>query len=342
MIRFKLGKLEKEYLMRIKKLSLAILMLVIVSATLFAANPFFFSAGDYDSLKLYDPNGKKIDALTQMYSSGYIIRTSNNEASFYSDFAEITVNPNSLLVLLNIENPEFYLLDGSIIINVFDQNVTVYTTTAKYSLKPNSIAEIIYTENEDSISNLSDQEITIYDALRDQLSVVPSYTTVDILTASYAPLMYELRTSENYIKTIKFKDIEISLNADTQGIKVNIPEGFKKSQISAFLASLETKAPDVRAMFTYRTTQDVLNLKYSTLLTESEYTKLTDKLAKELLLFIKSFYRPDTPTVNSSITILERVPSIPQPSVVTTKVVAEVPSKPIFTVKGKATVTSIN
>ena len=318
-------------------------MLVLVSATLFAANPFFFSAGDYDSLKLYDPNGKKIDALTQMYSSGYIINTSNNEASFYSDFAEITVKPNSLLVLLGIEEPEFYLLDGSIVIEVFDKEVKVFTTTAKYNLSPYAVAEIVYLENEDSISNLSKQKITLYDALRDHVDEVPSYTTVDMLTASYSPLMYELRTSESYIKTIKFKDIEISLNADTEGITINIPEGFKKSQISAFLATLETKAPDVRAMFTYRTTQDVLNLKYSNLLTESEYTKLTDKVAKELLLFIKSFYRPDAPTtVNSSVKILEIVPSAPQPSVITTKVVAEIPSQPIFTVKGKATVTSIN
>ncbi len=36
-------------------------MLVIVSATLFAANPFFFSAGDYDSLKLYDGRNSSKD-----------------------------------------------------------------------------------------------------------------------------------------------------------------------------------------------------------------------------------------------------------------------------------------
>ena len=67
--------------MRIKKLTLAIVMIVALSTTLFAATPFFFSSGDYDSIKLYDPNGKRVDALTQMYSSGSIISTDNHKAS---------------------------------------------------------------------------------------------------------------------------------------------------------------------------------------------------------------------------------------------------------------------
>ena len=164
--------------MRIKKLTLAIVMIVALSTTLFAATPFFFSSGDYDSIKLYDPNGKRVDALTQMYSSGYIISTDNHEASFFSEFAEITLKPNTLMVLLGIESPEFYLLDGSIIISAKNKNVTVYTTTAKYSLTPYSSAEIVYTETEDSIANLSDKKITLYDALRDFNGDVPAYLLI--------------------------------------------------------------------------------------------------------------------------------------------------------------------
>lgn len=329
--------------MRIKKLTLAIVMIVALSTTLFAATPFFFSSGDYDSIKLYDPNGKRVDALTQMYSSGYIISTDNHEASFFSEFAEITLHPNTLMVLLGIESPEFYLLDGSIIISAKNKNVTVYTTTAKYSLTPYSSAEIVYTETEDSIANLSDKKITLYDALRDFNGDVPAFTSVDIITASYSPLMYELRNSQEYIKAIRFKDVEINLHADTQGILITIPETLRKSLITTFLANLETKAPEIRAMFTYRTTQDSVYLKYSSPLTESDYSKLTDELAKELLLYVKSFYRPDKPTVSTNITHLEKVPGAPQqPAVVETKVVANIPDKPIFTVKGKATVTSID
>ena len=65
--------------MRFKRLSLALIVLS-MSFSLFAAHSMFFSAGDYDALNLYGPRGNKVDALTEMTQSGYIIQTGEWEA----------------------------------------------------------------------------------------------------------------------------------------------------------------------------------------------------------------------------------------------------------------------
>ena len=101
--------------MRFKRLSLALIVLS-MSFSLFAAHSMFFSAGDYDALNLYGPRGNKVDALTEMTQSGYIIQTGEWEATFSANFAEMIVYPNSLIALVGTDNPELYLLDGSIMI----------------------------------------------------------------------------------------------------------------------------------------------------------------------------------------------------------------------------------
>ena len=327
--------------MRFKRLSLALIVLS-MSFSLFAAHSMFFSAGDYDTLNLYNPSGNKVDALTEITQSGYIIQTGEWDATFSSKFAEIIVYPNSLIALVGTDNPELYLLDGSIMIECFDKDVNVYTTTAKYELSKNAVAHIVYTNEEDTIANLSDKSIILYDALRDSKGEVAPYTIVDIMKASYNPLMYELRTAELYTKEIAFKDFKATLTADTQKITITLPQNLKRSQITSFLANLEVTNPEIRSKFTYRTTQDTITLKYAISLTEEEYTALTDQLAKELLLYIKSFYRPAEPSVNSKLTLLERIPNMPQFSAVKTTVIADIPSTPVFSVSGSVKVKKIN
>lgn len=323
--------------MRRKKLLLTVITLFTLSLSLFAG-PMFFSNGDYDSLYVYDPFGVRIDALTMMTRDGYIIQTGEWESEFMSDTLTMTVYPNSLLAVVGYEKPAIYLLDGAVLAETGEADLTVYTTTARYTLPADTAAEIVYTADTDMITNLSEGEISIYDALRDEKGSVGPYTQVDMLTMSYNPLMYAERLEKAYTKTISFKNASALLTADRDGITVTYSEEIRRSVITDFFALLDNS---LREKFTYRISDGSVYLRFAERMTEAEYTAMTDEVAGYLLSYIISMFRPSAPGMDVSVRVTERVPAVPVITQVRTRVAAPVPEAPRFTVTTKVNLTQV-
>ncbi|MDD7536811.1 MAG: hypothetical protein SPK48_04420 [Bullifex sp.] len=317
--------------MRRKKLLLTVITLFTLSLSLFAAGPIYFSHGDYDSLYVYDPFGARVDALTMMSRDGYIIQTGEWESEFTSDSFSMTVYPNSLLAVVGYSDPALYLLDGGVLVQSGESGLTVYTTTAKYTLPADTSAEVIYTAEEDSITNLSGNEIAIYDALRNRKSSISAYTAVDMLTMGYDPVMYAQRVEKEYMKTVSFKGTEVVLNADREGITMTYSGTVRRSLITDFFTILDT---EIRDQFTYRISDESVYLRFSKPLSEAEYTAVTDEVASRLLTYIISLYRPSAPKIGDvSSKVNEKVPSVPVITQVRTRVAAPIPEAPRFTLK---------
>ncbi len=324
--------------MRRKKLLLTVITLFTLSLSLFAG-PMFFSSGDYDSLYVYDPFGVRVDALTMMTRDGYIIQTGEWESEFMSDTLTMTVYPNSLLAVVGYDKPALYLLDGAVLAKTGDADLTVYTTTARYTLSSGTAAEIVYTSDTDTITNLSEGEIAVYDALRDAKGIVGSYTQVDMLTMSYNPVMYAERLEKAYTKTVSFKGAEAVLTADRDGITVTYSEAIRRSVITDFFALLDES---VREKFTYRISEGSVYLRFAERMSEAAYTAATDEVAGYLLSYIISMFRPSSPALDvPSVKVTERVPAIPVITQVRTRVAAPVPEAPRFTVTTKVNLTQV-
>lgn len=324
--------------MKRKKLLLTVIALFMLPLSLSAAGPMFFSSGDYDSLYVYDPFGVRVDALTMMNRDGYIIQTGEWESEFMSDTLSMTVCPNTLLAVVGYDKPALYLLDGAILTEVLDGELTVYTSTAKYTLPAGTVAEVVYTADEDTITNLSGNTIELYDALRDRKATVASYTMVDMLTMSYDPVMYAQRVEKEYIKTVSFKGAGATLTADRDGITVAYSGTVRRSLITDFFELLDDA---MRENFTYRISDGSVYLRFAARMSEAEYTAITDDVAERLLAYIIAQFRPSAPGMNVSVAVTEKVPAVPVITQVRTRVVAPVPEQPRFTVTSTVKLTQV-
>ncbi|MGN0907514.1 MAG: hypothetical protein ACI4NM_10225 [Bullifex sp.] len=324
--------------MRRKKLLLTVITLFTLSLSLFAAGPMFFSSGEYDSLYVYDPFGVRVDALTMMTRDGYIIQTGEWESEFMSDTLSMTVYPGSLLAIVGYDKPALYILDGGVMTETVSGDLTVYTTTAKYTLPEGTRAEIIYTSDKDTITNLSGNEIQLYDALRDRKATVGAYTQVDLITMSYDPVMYAERLEKAYTSSVSFKGAEAVLTADRDGITVTYSGEVRRSVITDFFALLDES---MREKFTYRIYEGSVYLRFADRMKEADYTALTDEVAERLLSYIISLFRPSAPGMDVSVKVTEKVPSVPVITQVRTRVAAPVPEVPRFTVTTTVKLTQV-
>lgn len=152
--------------------------------TLSANDALIMSHGDIDSVRLFSPSGSAQDPVSEIMTDGYIIISGDSRSSFSSVFGEITLEPDTILAITgyNLVSPSLYLLDGQITINIEDiRNLTVFTSTASYSLSGGGEYSFIYTSEKDLIYNYSDYEMEVYDGIRKQTSVLEGNHYSDLI-----------------------------------------------------------------------------------------------------------------------------------------------------------------
>lgn len=205
------------------------------------------ASGDPDCVAVYLPSGQYSGAHTSIESDGYIIHCNGTDAVFSSPFGDIGMQDGTLLAITgyNLDRPSIYLLDGVVSIDVTTlSTLTVYTTSASYSLAGSGQYVFAYTSDMDACINNSDTTVGVYDALRRSSSVIRPYHYSDLLTNQLdKPIISHTSTqSEDDHYTISgaysFRGYSLQYGFSTCGSgSVTYPAGLvTKGDIDAFMA----------------------------------------------------------------------------------------------------------
>ncbi len=168
-----------------RKLVLALMITLAALVPAFAQDALVLSEGDAGSVRLYTPSGEPADPLSMIDSDGYVIQSTDSSAVFTSPFGDILISPGTLLAVtgFNYDAPSVYLLDGQMTVNLSGLvGLTVYTTSASYSLSGQGQYIFVYTSNMDVAINNSSSDVALYDALRRQESTISAYHYSDLIT----------------------------------------------------------------------------------------------------------------------------------------------------------------
>ena len=241
-----------------RKLVLALMITLAALVPAFAQDALVLSEGDAGSVRLYTPSGEPADPLSMIDSDGYVIQSTDSSAVFTSPFGDILISPGTLLAVtgFNFDAPSIYLLDGQMTVNLSGLvGLTVYTTSASYSLSGQGQYIFVYTSNMDVAINNSSSDVALYDALRRQESTISAYhySEAPAETAAETPVEVPAQTpAEETVAEVpavpeyitltgswSFRGYELQYEASSNGSGfVTYPAGLiTNADIDAFMAS---------------------------------------------------------------------------------------------------------
>lgn len=223
-----------------RKAWLALLILITSLCPVLAQNALYLSDGDTSSVSVYSPDGQINDPLVLIDSDGYIIQSSDKSVTFTSPFGNINVAPETLMAVtgFNFESPSVYLLDGQITLDITNlATLTVYTTSASYTLSGEGEYIFVYTTEEDRAVNMSENEVAVYDALRRKDSTISPLHYSDLIANQLnMPLYPPAQVVEG---SVSFNGLTLtySFSEDGRG-EVDFPTGYvTEADLDAFMAS---------------------------------------------------------------------------------------------------------
>ncbi len=148
----------------------------ILTALLLALCIFSLPAADLDitvsngNFKLYDAYGERIDMNAGVSNlEGLIVLTEDEEVTCTTPYGDATLGPNSIfsILSLDVENPTFYLVNGSLEIKLEeDLSLAVYTPVSLTAVFEKGDYRIVTTDEEEGIYNYSETASALaFDAL---------------------------------------------------------------------------------------------------------------------------------------------------------------------------------
>lgn len=168
-----------------RKILCQLLVLVLATAGIFASDGLMMTAGDLDSVGIYAPDGSPLDPGEASVSEGCVIITEGTRTVFSSPFGEMDLGRDSIVAITgyNLETPSIYILDGEVGLNLPEDvaGLTVYTTSASYTLSGKGEYIFFYTADSDMAINNSDFPISVYDGLRKTESTISGHHYSDMM-----------------------------------------------------------------------------------------------------------------------------------------------------------------
>lgn len=168
-----------------RKILCQLLVLVLATAGIFASDGLMMTAGDLDSVGIYAPDGSPLDPREASVSEGCVIITEGTRTVFSSPFGEMDLGRDSIVAITgyNLETPSIYILDGEVGLNLPEDvaGLTVYTTSASYTLSGKGEYIFFYTADSDMAINNSDYPISVYDGLRKTESTISGHHYSDMM-----------------------------------------------------------------------------------------------------------------------------------------------------------------
>lgn len=286
------------------RLSLIVLTAVVAVMPAVAADALTFIEGDYDSISLYDPTGKRVDHMIDISTGGYIIRSkAQSDAVFDSPFGTITANGQTLFSVtgFSAENPTIYLLDGVLTLHVTaDIPLTVYTTTAKYDIAGAGTYQIFYTEDEDLFLVIQGADVTVTDPLRSQTHQLTAGSYVNLLSDKVENRTGEVveitETSVDGSLTMFGYTITYSLGRESATFLY--PEVITTADAEGFFSYLAEAHPEF-AVSSYSLTDGKAVVGYGLRLTSAEREALVDYFADFVSGYLTKLLVPPAPTFGS-------------------------------------------
>lgn len=168
-----------------RKILCQLLVLVLATAGIFASDGLMMTAGDLDSVGIYAPDGSPLDPREASVSEGCVVITEGTRTVFSSPFGEMDLGRDSIVAITgyNLETPSIYILDGEVGLNLPEDvaGLTVYTTSASYTLSGKGEYIFFYTADSDMAINNSDFPISVYDGLRKTESTISAHHYSDMM-----------------------------------------------------------------------------------------------------------------------------------------------------------------
>jgi len=218
------------------------LLFFVLAAVPAVAGGLLKGNGESSGISLYDPSGLRTDVGQEVLESGYIITTKSQSAIFTAPFGTFTLDPDSMMAVTDYDEqkPTLYLLDGSSSITVNgNAKLTLYTPTESFRLDAGSYA-IEYTAETSIFTNLSENSVTLRDALRGRTYTVAAMSRVDLIGNTVEPILGKKSRSALEGKlTVRGVDYSYSINKG----KAIVAYGFTlpSSEVKEFLSYLGKK-----------------------------------------------------------------------------------------------------
>lgn len=218
------------------------LLFFVLAAAPAMAGSLLKGNGETSSISLYDPSGTRTDVEQEVLESGYIITTKSTPAIFTATFGTFTLDADSMMVITDYDEqkPSLYLIDGSSSIVIKGTTkLTLYTPTESYRLESGSYA-IEYREDTSIFTNMSENKVTLRDALRGKSYTVAAMSRVDLINDTVEPILgKKTRTGLEGTLTVRGVDYNYSINKG----KAIVAYGFTlpASDVKEFLSYLGKK-----------------------------------------------------------------------------------------------------
>lgn len=168
-----------------RKILCQLLVLVLATAGIFASDGLMMTAGDLDSVGIYAPDGSPLDPRQASVSEGCVIITEGTRTVFSSPFGHLDLGRDSIVAITgyNLETPSIYILDGEVGLDLPEDvaGLTVYTTSASYTLSGKGEYIFFYTADSDMAINNSPSPISVYDGLRKTESTISGHHYSDMM-----------------------------------------------------------------------------------------------------------------------------------------------------------------
>lgn len=286
------------------RLSLTVLALLMAILPAAAADALTFIEGNYDSISLYDPAGKRVDNMVDISAGGYIIRSrAQSDAVFSSPFGTITTNGQALFSVTGIsaDAPSIYLLDGILTLHITaDVPLTVYTTTARYDVDGAGTYQIFYTEDEDLFLVIEGADVKVSDPLRSQSYKITAGSYVNLLSDTVETRTGEVvaMTENNVEGTLSMFGYTLTYSLGRENGTFTYPEFITVADADDFFNFLAETNPEFAAS-SYSLTDGKAVVSYGIRLTASEREVLASYFADFISAYLTKLLVPPAPVFGS-------------------------------------------
>lgn len=302
-----------------KKAALFLVIILSLSAMLFAADGLYIKSGEAE---LYNPWGMSVEAGGSISDSGYVVR-SNQDTTLDSPFGQIDLTGGSLLAVtgFSTSEPSIYLVDGQMSVRLTTlSRLTVYTSSASYYLTGSGEYHFLYTADSDIAINNSAFPVSVYDALRREESVIQPYHYSDLIAHDLdIPLVAQhdvIQEGEHYTisGTYSFRGLNMSYSLSSAGYgHVSYPAGYvTQNDLAYFFSQYAKHCPFPVEGVTYTLDSDgELSLTYPDIYTQEEISSVAEDFLIYLDNYLASVFTPASPLFSSVKAEVERVPAAP-------------------------------
>lgn len=303
-----------------RKLILLLSLLSALVLPLCAADSLLLAEGDAASVRLYSPYGQALDPLSPIDSDGYIIQVQDTDAVFTSAFGDIAVSPDSLAAVtgFNYESPSIYLLDGQIQITTDSlSNLTIFTSSASYTISGPGEYIFVYTDSADIAINNSAYNVAVYDALRRASSTIRPYHYSNLLENQLdLPLLSMTETDGSTVAgSYSFRGLSLDYSFTTEGSGyVNYPSGLvSRSDVDYFFLSFASDSGLAGLDTVVYTWQDGrIDFTYPSSYTADEISAAVTDFLIYLDNYLSGIFTPLAPEFAEPVTTIEAQQSEPE------------------------------